>query len=283
MTLSSCLLCNRIAVSSWFVKRAGAVDYTIVRCKSCRAAYVWPRPEANAVHDLYADENYSPSHDRQGVYWPSGQSDARRLLASFRRLINGPVILDIGAGEGVAAAEAIRHGFTVRACEPSPQCRREFARRNGFEPESSFFDGEYARKNRHQIDAVLLSHVLEHLRDPDQLINDVSTVLRPQGVMIVTVPLFGSVVTAILGRRDFFITPPEHLTYFSFAGLKGMMERHGYIIESMYTSPKVNMLRYGNLLGPASYLVNSIAYGAFKFAELFKRSVVLNVCARRIR
>jgi SAM-dependent methyltransferase len=201
---------------------------------------------------------------------------------SFAPFIKGCVLLDIGAGAGFAAEEAIARGFAVRACEPSPQCCKEFLDRNGFEPESTFFDSEYAEKNRHQIDVVLLSHVFEHVPEPEQILNNVSLVLRPGGVVIIAVPLFGSVLTAVMGKKDFFITPPEHLTYFSHAGLIGLLKRYGYHVESMYTSSKVNVLRYRNQLGPACYAVNVAAYSVLKLAELINRSVVLNVCARRV-
>lgn len=281
MGLPRCILCNRNTIQNWFVRKTESNDYQIVRCEFCKSAYVWPRPKVNEVEDIYADRDYNPNHNHQGMYWPSGRRDAARLFKCFGALIRGKVLLDIGAGEGVASEEAIRRGFDVRACEPSPQCRKEFLDRNGFEPDPSFFDNEYAEENCHQFDVVLLSHVLEHLPDPEQILNNVSLVLRPRGVVIIAVPLFGSVITAVMGKRDFFVTPPEHLTYFSHAGLGRLLEMHGYLIESVYTSSKVNMLRYRNRLGPVCYAVNTAAYSVLKFSELFNKSVVLNVCARR--
>jgi 2-polyprenyl-3-methyl-5-hydroxy-6-metoxy-1,4-benzoquinol methylase len=283
MDLPCCLLCNSDTIRLWFVRRATDRDYTIVRCDSCRSAYVWPRPRDSTVRELYADTGYNPTHNNRGLYWPSAQRDAERLFKSFGQFISGQVFLDIGAGAGITSAEATRRGFTVRACEPSPQCRKEFADRNGFEPESDFFDSKFAERNRNQVDVVLLSHVLEHVPGPDQLMEDAAKVLRPEGKMIIAVPLFGSVLTAVMGKRDFFITPPEHLTYFSYAGLGRLLARHGFAVESMYTSSKVNMLRYRSLLGPIGYVVNMAAYSVLKFSELLDRSVVLNVCAGRIQ
>jgi SAM-dependent methyltransferase len=275
-------MCNCHSVEPWFVKNSGTSHYPVVRCRSCHSAFVWPRPDASAVLDLYSDSDYSPSHDRDGIYWPTAETDAKRLIGTFGRYAHGKVLLDIGAGEGVASAEAIAQGFTVRACEPSPQCRMAFATRNGFEPESSFFDTEFAERNRHQIDVVLMSHVLEHLSDTEKLLNDVSIVLRPGGIMIIAVPLLGSIVTAVMGEKDFFITPPEHLNFFSAAGMEQLLKKHGYSLESKFTSSKVNLQRYRNLLGPASYVLNYAAYGVMKMSELVNRSIVLSVCARKV-
>ena len=281
MNSPRCLLCDRDTARLWFIRKAEGSEYPIFRCETCKSAFVWPRPEVSIVQNLYADQKYTPSHNRNGVYWPSAQRDARRLFGSFGRYATGRVLLDIGAGEGTASAEAIRRGFLVRACEPSPSCRKQYASRNGFEPEATFFNTGYAEQNRHQVDAVLLSHVLEHLPDPVKLLEDVGVVLRPGGVIIIAVPLLGSILTAMMGKKDFFITPPEHLTFFSFAGLEALLRRQGYTLESTFTSSKVNMNRYRNLLGLACYAVNSAAYVLLKTSELFHRSVVLNVCARR--
>lgn len=280
MDQQNCVLCQRDSVEDWFVRQSGTRSYSIVRCDACKSAYVWPRPTPDDVEHIYADASYNPDHTRQGLYWPSGSKDAARLFKSFGRFINGKVLLDIGAGAGVASAEAIRQGFTVRACEPSPQCRKEFLERNGFEPEPSFFDREYAEKNRQQVDAALLSHVLEHLPNPDQVLQNLCLVLKPKGTVMIAVPLFGSIITAVLGKRDFFITPPEHLTYFSYSGLAELLKRNGFSVESMFTSPKVNMLRYRHRLGLACYGVNLAAYGVLKLSEVINRSIVLNVCAR---
>jgi SAM-dependent methyltransferase len=276
-----CILCQCNAIHEWFVRKSGAASYPIVKCEVCKSAYVWPRPEAKTVEELYADGDYNPDHKHQGLYWPSGKADAARLFKAFGSLIKGSGLLDIGAGAGLASEEAIRLGFMVRACEPSPQCRKEFLERNGFDPEPYFFNEEYANKNCHTVDAVLLSHVLEHLPDPEQIMHNVSLVLRPKGVAIIAVPLFGSVVTAVMGKKDFFITPPEHLTYFSQAGLSELLKRNGYLVEAIFTSSKVNMHRYRNRLGLSCYALNLAALGVLKVSELVDRSIVLNICARR--
>jgi SAM-dependent methyltransferase len=281
MDQQRCILCSRNTSQHWFVRRSGASGYAILRCDCCRSAYVWPRPKANKVEQLYADGAYNPNHNDLGHYWPSGRDDAARILRTFRPFIHGRDFLDVGAGAGVASEEAIRAGFAVRACEPSPQCRKEFLDRNGFEPEASFFDDEYAHRNCQTADAILLSHVLEHLPDPEQVLQNARLVLRPGGVVIIAVPHFGSIVTAVMGKRDFFISPPEHLTYFSHAGLGELLKKSGYHIEAKFTSSKVNLHRYRNRIGMACYGLNMAALGAMKVAELVDRSIVLNFCARR--
>jgi SAM-dependent methyltransferase len=282
MSMHRCQLCDEDTIRPWFVRTVSTQEYPIVRCSYCKSAYVWPRPQAGAVQDIYSDSGYNPAHSTEGMYKPTAQQDVAQLFASFGHFIAGKALIDIGAGTGIASEEAIRRGFAVRACEPSPQCRKEYLNRNGFEPEAAFFDAAYCKENPAAFDAVLLSHVLEHIADPEQALNNARKVLRSGGVAIIAVPLFGSILTSVMGRRDFFLTPPEHLTYFSCAGLAKLLERTGYQIEASYTSSKVNMLRYRSRFGAGSYAINMAVYGLLRVSELFKRSIVLNVCARRI-
>lgn len=279
----SCLLCVSGQTFSWFVRESRGFAYPIVRCAGCKSAYVWPRPDPEILNSIYAANDYAnPELVKDGLYWPNGVQDAKRIFDSFGRYFRGQVFFDIGAGEGIASAEAMRRGFSVLACEPSPQSRRAFADRNGFEPDPIFFDTAYAKSKQNQSDVVLLSHVLEHLREPDAVLNDIRTVLRPQGSLVIAVPLFGSIITSLLGKDDFFISPPEHLNFFSLKGLTALLGRNGFSIEAAYSSSKVNMLRYRRILGPACYVVNVAGYAMLRLSEIVRRSVVINVCARMI-
>ncbi len=137
------------------------------------------------------------------------------------------------------------------------------------------------RKTVSIFDVALLSHVLEHISDPNLFVQNIRTILKPGGSLIVAVPLFGSILTRFMGKKDFFITPPTHLNYFSLAGLTGLLKRHGFQVVASYTSPKVNMERYKSSLGPVRHAVNIGGYLVLKGSEICHRSVVLNVCAKR--
>jgi SAM-dependent methyltransferase len=279
----TCFLCKSGEAQPWFVKENRGVAYPIVRCTECRSAYVWPRPDPEILNAIYSTEDYAdPELAKDGTYWPTGEQDAKRLFNRFGFLFRGKTFLDIGAGEGIASAEALRRGFSVLACEPSPQSRKAFAQRNGFEPDPCFFDSAYAETRRGLADVALLSHVLEHLREPDGILSDIRSVLRPGGSLVIAVPLFGSVITTVLGKGDFFISPPEHLSFYSLKGLTAILARNGFLVDASYSSSKVNLLRYRRALGPVCYAVNAAGYVALRFSELAKRSVVINVCARNI-
>lgn len=278
---SSCMICkSENSVDSWFEKESRGSIYPIVRCSACKSAYVWPRPNLRDIQAIYSSLVEVSGANESGVYWPTAEQDARRIFRKFgTRILIAGSILDIGSGEGIASAEAVRRGFKVRACEPSPHACRAFAKRMGFEPDPTFFSEEYAEQNRSLFDAALVSHVLEHILDIEKFVQDIGIVLKPGGSLIIAVPHFGSILTALMGKKDFFITPPIHLNYFSLPGIAALLKRNGFSVDASYTSSKVNVERYRKFLGPGRYAVNMAEYLAMRLSEAFKRSIVLNVCA----
>ncbi len=166
---------------------------------------------------------------------PALTVDGKRIASRLRSLLGAGKVLDVGAGDGFHSQALIAAGYEVHALEPSPEAREVFRRINGFEPQNGFLDSAFAQSHEQAYDAILLSQVLEHLPDPNATANHLRQLLRPGGVAAIAVPHFRSWLSRIMGRHDMFISPPEHLNYFAFAGLVRLMSRHGFDFASSET------------------------------------------------
>ena len=89
-------------------------------------------------------------------------------------------------------------------------------------------DHEFVDCRADRYAVVLLSHVLEHMRDVNSVVPGLRRMLTARGICVIAVPHFGSLISKVQGRNDMFITPPEHLSYFSRAGLTRLFIRHGF-------------------------------------------------------
>lgn len=90
-------------------------------------------------------------------------------------------------------------------------------------------------------DVVICSHILEHLKDPGEVLEELSRVMRKGAVLLAGVPV--GILPAILWRRH--ITPlydktrkPEdclkrfgHVSFFTLPGLKKLLKKHGFLTE----------------------------------------------------
>jgi len=243
-----CLCCNRRRANYFFTKKYRTETYAIYRCGYCKSAFVWPRPGTRNIEALYAADNNDPvgsQRIRSKVprYYPEARHDADMVLKQCGVLSTGKRLLDVGAGFGDFSKAALKKGFKITAREPNAMSRDVFSRLNGFEPDPVMFDAQYAAKLGPAFNVVTVSHVLEHILDPDRFVENIRNVLDKGGITTILVPHFGSVLSILQGKRDMFISPPEHLNFFSKKGLCHLFYRHGFSLKRLETTSKINRRR----------------------------------------
>lgn len=73
-------------------------------------------------------------------------------------------------------------------------------------------------------------------------------VLRPGGIVAIAVPHFGSLLSRLQGTKDIFVSPPEHINYFSKRGLKELFLKNGFRLLLIETVSKVPRRRIQRVL-----------------------------------
>ncbi len=282
-----CIFCSGRA-HPYFDKKTRRGTYSVFRCGACRSAFIWPRPSAKDSLSIYRSSGYSDlsretADELDKDYYPNSRMDALRIIGSCRELARGRSFLDVGAGSGVFSQVAQEAGFEVHACEPSPKARAIYASRLGKKPEARGFDAKTADRMRGRFDIVLLSQTLEHIPDPEAMVLNISLVLRPGGLAAIAVPHFGSMLSRIQGRRDMFISPPEHLNFFSRAGLVALFNRSGFRPEHIETVSKIPKKYVRRILrNPALTQVGwRGGYGLLRVLDRLDLGMVLNAYFRK--
>jgi len=283
-----CIFCGAGKVSSYFIKETDAGNYPIVHCESCLSAYVWPRPGRAEMDAYYSSAEYVHAdleslENPNAGYYPSSMDDARKMISECRKLAGGGLFLDIGAGFGEFSKVAGEQGFEVTACEPSPTSREQFYKMTGFEALPDVVDKDYADINRGRFDVVLLSQVLEHISDPEEVVENIHALLKPGGIAAIGVPHFGSLVSRIQGRGDMYISPPEHLNFFSCKGLSAIFERSRFTVEKVETVSKIprNKIEAKVKLPVVAQLAWMLPYGLLKSSEWFGKGMIINAYFRK--
>lgn len=271
----ACLACGSTTVA-WFTKKTKFGDYAVRKCAACRSAFVLPRPTLEEILKLYSDPQ-GPVEDlikqRMGnstaVEWDRSPLfiDGRRIAGRLNGLNAGRKALDIGAGAGYHSRALIQAGFQVDALEPGEVARGVFKAINGYEPIDGFLTPDFAESHAATYDVVLISQVMEHLIDPGQAAQDICRVLRPGGIAAVCVPRFRSWFSILSGRRDMFITPPEHINYFTTDGMKSLMRAHGLapaFVETVtwFEEERVIARLKSRLLGKAAVAALNVFFAA---------------------
>lgn len=117
---------------------------------------------------------------------PRHQLRERLLLDLFLSASPGPSVLNAGAGQGSFSLRLARLGFEVTSVDDSPAAVDVLRRRvPGLIELADVTALPFANES---FDAAVLGEVLEHVPDDAGALSEVARVLRPGGVLAVSVP-----------------------------------------------------------------------------------------------
>jgi SAM-dependent methyltransferase len=156
-------------------------------------------------------------------------------LSVVRKLPSGRAV-DVGCGRGDLGATLIRHAWRVTGVEPSPEaCARASLRgidaRRGGVRDAALEPSAY--------DVAILQHSLEHLTDPVGDLRRVSEALRPDGLVLATVPNFGCWQARRFRSRWYHLDLPRHRVHFTARSLAAALEASGLEVLRLDTSTSV--------------------------------------------
>ena len=234
----------------------------------------------------------------EGVYSNEGRV-AERIAQAIP--VRGARVLEVGAGSGRDGLMLAERGATVVSLDyslPSLRLIRSQALGAGTIAACCgdafalpFADGTF--------DIVFHQGLLEHFRNPDDLIAENARVLRPGGIMLVDVPqryhYYTIVKHALIALRLWFAGWERE---YSVGELERLLERHSFSVVSSYGewfNPPIwyRMLRRGLFrvgialpMYPRAFAVVGKAFGGLREALLRRRlalytTVVVGTIARK--
>lgn len=221
-------------------------ELSYVRCLDCRTVYINPRPPPAVLDDYYRhSENYAYWND---VIFPASEAARReklfkpraeRLVALCQRHgVAGGTLLEIGAGFGTFGEEVKRLGYFQRflAVEPTPNLAATCRARGHEVLESPI---EHVTLPERSVDVIASFEVVEHLFSPRDILLKAYRLLRPGGVMIVSVPSCGGFDVMLLKEKSSSVDV-EHLNYFHPQSLSRLFEACGFTTLEMLTPGKLD-------------------------------------------
>jgi SAM-dependent methyltransferase len=205
------------------------VRLRIVDCTGCGLGRLHPRPSADLISRFYPASYYGATGAKfvPAVEWIVRLVGARHVRALSRGLDDGARVLDVGCGRGVLLSALARRGFEAHGFEVSPSAAA------GVDPRAIVRFGENLQDADYpsgHFDQVIVWHVLEHLPEPRQTLDEIRRILKPGGRLVVAVPNYSSLQSRCFGAGWFHLDPPRHLFHFPAAGLRELVESTGFRI-----------------------------------------------------
>ena len=207
-------------------------SYSVVACKNCGFAYASNLPTPKKIESFYKENiKYAYKHQYGNLpnYVQKFHLDSFKMVDSYLRQnisdFNKSTIriLDIGSATGYLLNVFKKKGYKhLLGIDPSPECGVAARKLYNIKVIPSTLS-EYETEEK--FDLIFLASVMEHLSELENNLLKVSTLLKKNGTLFISVPdgdNFGKVL-----REPFLEFSLEHINYFTRNSLKNLLSKYG--------------------------------------------------------
>lgn len=220
----------------------------LMECNNCKLQIQQPQPSDARLNEIYGPSYFINFPDNTNLANHVGQlkNGTARLqledLCSYvaekqQRGVTGMRLLEIGPGHGYMLQEAKRYGFNITGLEYSVHAAQTANTNLG---------GDFVRAGTLEtsaaglgtFDVIVLSDVIEHLRDPRRFLLQAFEILKPGGLISIATVSTQSWTARLLGRY-WIEYKPEHLFYFNELNIVTLLEAVGFDDSRVTSGRKV--------------------------------------------
>lgn len=137
----------------------------------------------------------------------------------------GQRLLDVGCGNGDFLVNAKEAGWMVTGLEPDAKAAKA-AQERGLDIVVGVIDALAEQSSVY--DVITLSHVIEHVHEPRQLLQSVHRLLKPGGVVYIDTPNINSLGAELFKKNWRGIETPRHLVLFTQSSLEALLIENGF-------------------------------------------------------
>ena len=218
-------------------------EHAEVRCRLCGHCQISPFPDMAEEQEFYDSDrqtkNLDAGIDLAMLARKKAHDTARRVqFLQDHGFKPGASVLDVGSGYGMFLAEACRRGYRAVGVEISKERREKAAAIT----QAPILNVDLMEKTPEigTFDAVVLFHVVEHLTQPQLLLNRLAGHLSKGGALLVETPNLDDLIAGLCPNYRRFRWQRAHVSYFSPRGLRRVLEQSGYRRVEIY-----GLQRYG--------------------------------------
>jgi 2-polyprenyl-3-methyl-5-hydroxy-6-metoxy-1,4-benzoquinol methylase len=198
-------------------------------------------------HQIYS-RTYFEGGDH-GFGYPDYDRDKQAMVPTFMAYLDhiarisgrAGKLLDVGAATGFFMGMARARGWSVSGVEVSGHASQT-ARSRGFDVRTGLLVGQDFKDSC--FDAITMWDVIEHMEDPARDVTKSAVLLKSGGVLAISTPDSGSLVSKVAGVRWHLVIPPEHLNLFSRQSLCILLESCGLEVVEATTLGKRFTVQY---------------------------------------
>ena len=219
-------------------------DIKVIDCEKCGFKHIFPIPDQCELDKFY-EKQYRKVDSN---YFKKTEEDLKWLLMNYKRYyelfeelcdVNSKKLLEIGSGSGHFLKYGKERNWDVIGFEPS-MMSYEYSKNLDINVINGNFNVEEAKKHG-KYDVVFMRNVIEHISQPITMIEDIKTILKPNGLLFIVSPNDYNPLQDILKNKlgfDSYWIAKEHINYFNFESMKDLLQKLDLnIIKTSATFP----------------------------------------------
>ena len=203
----------RVCGSSNLTLHMAVAGETLDRCSHCGFVQVRDEPDDHTLHSIYSAAYFA--HAKYRDQRALAMEHQRRLDLMARFVSEGAKVLDAGCSIGDFVYSA-KTKYEMYGIDISAAAIDQAQAKN---PELSdrLVAGRLENSGHANecFDAICLWDVIEHLWNPTAVVHDLLARLNPKGYLLISTPAIDAPIARMMGKYWAFMTPPEHLSFFT--------------------------------------------------------------------
>lgn len=164
---------------------------------------------------------------------------SKKFLDHIARLLGRPpsgiCLLDVGCSSGAFLGAAIKLGYRAEGVEPAAQAAATAQAAglkvtHGLLEDAGYADGQF--------DAITLFEVIEHLKEPLDMLRECRRLLRPGGILLIGTGNAASWSMAAMGANWEYLSIEKHgghISFFTPYSMKLLAQRAGFEMADIRT------------------------------------------------
>ena len=257
--ISICPICDsdQLAIDSEITDHfLSGEKFRLTKCNNCGFLFTNPRPKKSQLGKYYQSEDYfSHSKKKKGLITFLYNSVKNYSLHNKFNLIsrykNSGSILDIGCATGEFLNHFKKHGWETKGIEPAEE-PRNFAIENYnlvVKPED-----DLKNVTDERYDVISMWHVLEHVPDLNERMEQISRLLKKDGLLVIALPNYLSWDGQHYQNYWAGYDVPRHLYHFSEKSIAKLLDKYNFSMfkkvplkyDSFYVSLLSEKYKSGN-------------------------------------
>ncbi len=194
------------------------VTFDIFKCPTCRFMQCSHNTEVLNLYVNLQDEDYENTRQERFKQLDSWFKIIKRYKTKGH-------LLDIGAGSGILVEKAMAQGFDALGIEPSHWLVAQAHKHHLPVIQGIFPHPDYRRNPT----VVTITEVIEHIKNPRELLQHVHAILENDGIVLMVTPDVGSCVATLLGKWWWHFRL-AHIGYFNKESMRRMAKEAGFEI-----------------------------------------------------